>query len=286
MKLIQLCTVFILLLFVTHLQAQRTETYMYKASEVVTLRSKRLNEERKIYIHVPTIDSADLNKRFPVLYLLDADNHFELLSQYAEYLSRTDVGVLPKLIIVGITNTNRVRDLTPTNSMYNYEGKPDTSSWLKASGGNDAFFEFLKTELIPFVDSAYNPQPYKLFAGHSFGGITTINCLLNQPDMFDAYIAVSPSFWWDKEYLLRIADQKLKMGTTLNKKLFYCNGNEGGQNSFFHKGLLKFDAILKKKNLLGLSRKYMYYPNEMHMTVPIIAYLDALRFVFPQEKKQ
>ena len=272
----------LLLLAAFKAQSQHTEAYKYTPSEVVTIHSTLLNEDRKVYIHCPTLDSSDVNKRFPVLYLLDGENHFELLSQYVDYLSRSDVAALPKIIVVGIPNTKRVRDLTPTHSIFDYEGKPDTSGWYKSSGGNEIFLEFLKTELMPFIDSNYKTQQYKIFAGHSFGGISSINCMLTHPDMFDAYIAISPSFWWDNEYLLKLTEKKLKSGATLNKKLFYCDGNEGGSNSFFHKGLLKFDSVIVEKKIVGLDYKYTYYPNEMHMTVPIVAYLDALRFIFKE----
>jgi predicted alpha/beta superfamily hydrolase len=285
MKLVRysLLWVMVLLLLVAFkAQSQRTEPYKYTASEVVTIHSTLLNEDRKVYIHCPKLDSSDINNRFPVLYLMDGENHFELLSQYVDYLSRTDVSAMPKIIVVGIPNTKRVRDLTPTHSILNYEGKPDTTAWYKSSGGNENFLEFLKKELMPFIDSNYKTQQYKLFAGHSFGGISSINCMLTHPDMFDAYIAVSPSFWWDNEYLLKLTEKKIKSGSTLNKKLFYCDGNEGGSNSFFHKGLLKFDSALAVKKIVGLDYKYKYYPNEMHMTVPIVAYLDALRFIFKE----
>lgn len=272
----------LLLLVACKAQSQNTETYKYSASEVVTIHSTLLNEDRKIYIHCPIVDSSDVNKRFPVVYLLDGENHFELLAQYADYLSRPDVAAMPKIIVVGIPNTKRVRDLTPTQSISNYEGKPDTTGKYKSSGGNEMFFAFLQKELMPIIDSTYKTQPYKVFAGHSFGGISSINCMLTHPDMFDAYIAISPSFWWDKEYLLKLTEKKLTSGATLNKKLFYCDGNEGGSNSFFHKGLLKFDSVIAGKKIVGLDYKYTYYPTEMHMTVPIVAYLDALRFVFKQ----
>lgn len=263
-------------------QSQRTETYKYTPSEVLTIHSTVLNEDRKVYIHCPKVDSSDVNKRFPVLYLMDGENHFELLSQYVDYLSRPDISVLPKIIVVGIPNTNRVKDLTPTQSISNYEGKPDTTGRYKSSGGNEIFLEFLRTELMPIIDSNYKTQQYKLFAGHSLGGISSINCMLTHPDMFDAYIAISPSFWWDNEYLLKLTEKKIKSGSTLNKKLFYCDGNEGGSNSFFHTDLLKFNSVIAGKKIVGLDYEYKYYPNEMHMTVPIVSYLDALRFIFKE----
>jgi predicted alpha/beta superfamily hydrolase len=283
MKLVKysLRWVMFLLLFIAYeAQSQPAETYKYTASEVVTIHSTLLNEDRKVYIHCPQLDSSDVNKRFPVLYLMDGENHFELISHYVDYLSRADVAALPKIIVVGIPNTKRVRDLTPTQSISDYEGKPDTTGRYKSSGGNEIFLQFLKTELMPVIDSNYKTQQYKVFAGHSFGGIASINCMLTHPDMFDAYIAISPSFWWDNGYLLKLTEKKIKAGAALNKKLFYCNGNEGGSNSFFHNGLLKFDSIITEKKIVGLDYKYKHYPNEMHMTVPVVAYLDALRFIF------
>ena len=183
-------------------QSQDTEIYKYSPSEVLTIHSRVLNEDRKVYVHCPKVDTVDVNKRFPVLYLMDGDNHFELVAQYADYLSRPDVLAMPKVIVVGISNTKRTRDLTPTNSIINYSGKPDSSSYI-LSGGNELFLQFIETELIPMVDKNYKSAPYKIFAGHSFGGLSAINCMLTRPDMFDAYIAVSPSLWWDKEYLLK-----------------------------------------------------------------------------------
>jgi len=118
----------ILLLFVAlKALSQNMEAYKYSASDILTIQSKVLNEDRKIYIHCPKPDSGDLDKRFPVLYIMDADNHFELLAQYADYLSRPDVLAIPKIIVVGISNTDRRRDLTPTQSILNYLGKPDSS---------------------------------------------------------------------------------------------------------------------------------------------------------------
>lgn len=274
-----------LLFVVSHVNAQDTEPYKYPQSEMVTIHSKVLNEDRKIYIHCPKPDSTNLDKRFPVLYLMDGENHFELLAQYADYLSRPDVLAIPKMIIVGIPNTQRRRDLTPTVSITDYLGKPDSSNLMKSSGGNGNFLKFINTELIPAIDKSHKTKPYKILAGHSFGALSSINCMLTHLDMFDAYIAVSPSFWWDNKYLLKLADKKLKKGSALNKMLFYSDGNEGGSFSFFHLDLLMFDSLISNKNLIGLNYMYKHYPTETHMTEPIVAYFEALRFIFKEWEK-
>ena len=119
----------------------------------------------------------------------------------------------------------------------------------------------------------------------SFGGLSALNRLLTHPNLFDAYIAISPSLWWDKEYVLKRADKTLKPGSALQKRLFVSDGNEGGLNSFFHKHLVKLDATLAKKKLKRLAYLYKHYPSETHMTEPVVAYFDALRFIFNDWEK-
>ncbi|GAA3967313.1 alpha/beta hydrolase [Mucilaginibacter dorajii] len=265
--------------------AQKAEPIKPDQGEVATIHSNILKEDRRILIYTPK-DTANPEKKYPVIYVLDADNHFAQMVEYSKYLSRQDVFVMPPLIVVGIINTDRNRDLTPSHSNSDYSGKPDTTanSPYKNSGGNEHFFQFIQKELIPYVNSNYKTQPYRIFAGHSFGALTTINCLINYPDMFDAYIAVSPSFWWDQKLLLKLADKKLKAGLTLSKALFFSDGNEDSSSpgSPFHTNVLKFDSLLKKRNIKGLDFEYIPYPSESHMTVPIKSYYDGLRFIYHQ----
>lgn len=274
----------VILLFSFKTNAQKVEPIKSDQGEIVTMHSGILNEDRKILIYTPK-DSVNPEKRYPVIYVLDADNHFMQMVEYSKYLSRQDVYVIPPMIVVGITNTDRVRDLTPSKSNFDYSGKPDTTANApyKNSGGNEHFLQFIQKELLPYVNSNYKTQPYRIFAGHSFGGLTAINCLIDYPDMFNAYIAVSPSFWWDQRFLLKLADKKLKAGSTLSKTLFFSDGNEGSSpKSPFHADVLKFDSLLKSRNIKELDFEYTSYPVESHMTVPIKSYYDGLRFIYRQ----
>jgi predicted alpha/beta superfamily hydrolase len=156
---------------------------------------------------------------------------------------------------------------------------------MKPSGGNEAFLQFIREELMPYVDANYKTQSYKILAGHSFGGITSINCVLTHPGMFDAYIAISPSLWWDREYILKLADRTWQKGGELSKVIFYSDAGEGvSDSSTFHTNLLRFDSIVSGKRIKGLRYAYKYYPAETHMTEPVIAYYDALRFIYKDWK--
>jgi predicted alpha/beta superfamily hydrolase len=253
--------------------AQVPKLYNHIANDVHLIYSRVLNQDRQIYINVPKRDSADINKTLPVLYLLDGENHFHILSAYIEYLSHWQV--IPPMIVVGIVSVDRVKDLTPTNSLINFDGEVDSK--YKTSGGNEQFFNFIQQELMPYIETNYKTSPFKVFAGHSFGGLTAINCMLMRPDMFDAYIAISPSLWFGNKYVLRLAEQKLPDLPMRGKKIFYSVGNEGGN---FRNDLLEFDALLEHNSLITFEHEYKYYPSEDHMTEPIPAYYDALRFVY------
>ncbi len=268
------------------LKAQKVELYNNIATETINIPSKVLNQERQAYIYVPKQDSVNPSKTFPVLYLLDGENHFHILSSYINYLSHWRI--IPPMIVVGIINKDRKKDLTPTKSIINYEGKTD--SGYSTSGGNEHFFQFMQTELMPYMDKNYKVGPYKIFAGHSFGGITTINCMLTHPDMFNAYIAISPSLWWDNKYILKLTESKWSKSVSLNKKFFYSTGNEGiNEPNSFHTDILKLDSLMIKRAPKKLLYKYKSYPEESHMSIPIVAYYDALRFIYkgwtPPDKK-
>jgi len=255
--------------------AQTEEPIKSDLGDIITLHSEILKEDRKIMIYSPK-DSAHMEKAYPVMYVLDADNHFAQMVEYSKYLSRPDVDVTPAFIVVGIKHTDRVRDLTPTHSNFGPNENP-----LKTSGGNEQLFKFIEKELMPYVNSKYKIQPYRIFAGHSLGGITTLNCLINYPDLFNAYIAVSPSLAWDRKYVLKLADKKLKTGSVVSKTLFFSDGNEGvAWNPTFHSDVLELDSLLRKRNITGLNFEYKYYPAENHMTVTIKSYYDALRFIY------
>lgn len=257
--------------------AQAPRLYNHIANDVHSIHSRVLDQDRQIYINVPKLDSADVNMPMPVLYLLDGENHFHILSAYVEYLRRWEI--IPPMIVVGIVNADRAKDLTPVNSLTNFDGQVDPN--YKTSGGNEQFFNFIQTELMPYIEANYEASTFKIFAGHSFGGLTAIHCMLVRPDMFDAYIAISPSLWFGNKYVLRLAEQKLPGLSFGNKKIFYSVGNEDGT---FRDDLLRFDKLFKQDRLKTVEHAYRYYPGEDHMTEPIPAYYDALRFIYKDWK--
>ena len=257
--------------------AQITDSSKMDAADIKVFHSKILGENRTIFIQAPRGMKA--TDQYPVLYLLDGESFMTMAGGQIQYLSES-YKIIPSMIIVGIKNTDRFRDLTPTNSLIGGDGKRDSSSNspLKTSGGGDTFLAFLKDELFPYIESNYPTAPYRILFGHSLGGLIAIHALVNQPELFNAYIAASPSLQWDKEVMLKMAAEKLDGKKSLNKILFFSDASEGAA---FHQNQLAFYSVLKQKNIPGIKSRYAYYPDETHISEPIKAFYDGIRYIFP-----
>lgn len=130
-----------------------------------TFFSNILKENRKIWIYNPgqTAINPIADKRYPVIYILDGEAHFLSTVGMIQQLSQANGNtILPEMIVVGIENTNRLRDLTPSLVT------PDNNAKV------NPFVNFLETELMPYVDKNYNTAPYRILVGHSLGGLTAI----------------------------------------------------------------------------------------------------------------
>jgi predicted alpha/beta superfamily hydrolase len=260
----------------TSSQAQLLDSSRTPGAELYTINSKLLGEKRKIRIQVPL--GGDNYTAYPVLYVLDGEAQMNLVAAEVQYLSES-YKIIPNMIVVGIDNTDRMRDLTPSHTDVGPDGKTDTSakSPFKNTGGGEKFLQFLKQEVMPLVDSRYRTAPFQILAGHSLGALMAVYCLVNHPDYFNAYLAISPSFQWDDNTLLKQTSnasfEKIK-----NKFLFFSDANE---DSAFHNNQVAFDSLLAKKNS-ALKYKRMFYPGETHISEPVKAFYDGIRFIYPE----
>jgi len=252
-----------------------------------SLQSKILGEQRKIWVHVP--DGA--NQKYPVVYVLDGDGHFSSVVGMIQQLSTGGNNNCPKMIVVGITNTDRTRDLTPTHIDAAPPFMDSVSS--QTSGGGENFIAFIEKELMPHIEAKYPTAPYKMFIGHSFGGLAVMQTFVHHTDLFNAYICIDPSMWWDKQKLLNQAEKALAEKKFDGKFLYLgiANTLEEGMDikkvqkdtsaaSEHIRSILALDAAFVKNKQNGLKYSSKYYPDDTHGSVPFITEYDALRFFF------
>jgi predicted alpha/beta superfamily hydrolase len=261
--------------------------------QIDSLYSNILNESRKIWVHIPesATNSILSEPRYPVLYLLDGPSHFYSVTGMIRRLSIGN-NIVPEMIIVAIPNTKRSRDLTPTIAVPWFVTGDDSIQY--ESGGGNKFLDFVEDELIPYVERTYPATTYRTFVGHSFGGLSVINALINRPQLFSNYVAIDPSLWWDNQAYLNLADSVLTVNKFDGKSLYVgvANTMKEGMNikevrkdttrSTAHiRSILQFVNSIETKDDNGLFFGWKYYDNDDHGSVPLITEYDALRFLFP-----
>jgi predicted alpha/beta superfamily hydrolase len=184
------------------------------------LESKVLGETRSYLVRKP--GGYDFSEqRYPVVVLLDGESNFLHVSATLEQLANHGRAV--PMLLVGIENTDRQRDLTPPITSDKPTEKPDG-----AIGGAPRFLTFIADELLPHIDRTYRTRPTRILIGHSFGGLFAVHALFNRPEAFKAYIVISPSLWWDNQAFAKQADQFVADHKDLQTAVYMTMADEGG----------------------------------------------------------
>ncbi|HET7601466.1 MAG TPA: alpha/beta hydrolase-fold protein [Gemmatimonadales bacterium] len=164
------------------------------AHDSLTIASSALHEPRPANVHVPVgYDSS--NARYPVLYMPDGGINEDFPHVVNTVDSLVALGKIRPVIVVGIPNTERRRDLTgPTRVASDSQIAPHV-------GGSAAFRRFIGDELIPEIDRRYRTTDERSIVGESLAGLFIVETFLRQPALFRHYIAFDPSIWWNKANL-------------------------------------------------------------------------------------
>ncbi len=250
-------------------------------TEVRILQAQANGVAYKLYISLP----ADYHKtvdEYPVLYLLDADYSFAMAKNITDHLSQEDD--LKPVILVGLAydqneeyQVNKIRDYTPTKS-----AELDYSPILQPvnTGGAKVFKEFLEKELMPFIAEHYRVNDHKAIAGHSFGALFCSWAMLQTPDLFDGYIIVSPTLWYDDYMLYRMEDY-LPMRMDQNTKVYLTVGDhDRSHHSNLRTDLDGFYGVLKNKRVSRLHIKHSVAKGQTHHSVLPGGLSNGIRFVF------
>jgi len=237
----------------------------------LNIKSSVLGEDRAILVRTPA--GYDTNKQaYPVLYMTDGDVHIGHTTSTIEFLARN--GRMSELIVVGIPNTDRTRDLSPTKPVQTgATGAPQFAT----AGGADNFLKFIETELIPEIEKNYRVRPYRMLAGHSLGGLFAVHAMLSRPGLFNSYVAVSPALQWDNQVVIKRAEDFFKTHKELNATFFMTLGNEPGE---IEDGFHQFKQLLTKSQVKGLEWEAQEMPDEDHGSVVLRSHYAGLRKVY------
>jgi len=248
------------------------------------LYSKELGEKRILNIYLPEGYVAGGNQKYPVTYLLDgsADEDFIHVAGLYQYNSFEWINRAPKSIVVGIATVDRRRDFTYPTTIEEDKKKYPTS------GQSTKFMAFIEKELLPYIENKYNTSTDKTLMGQSLGGLLATEILLKKPSLFNRYIIVSPSLWWDNGSLLNQSSELLSSSYPKPTAVYIAVGKEGLTPTAIPR-VMEVDAnLLAEKLQQGKSKNlrvtFDYLPQENHATIYHQAIMNAMKIIYTFDK--
>jgi len=234
----------------------------------ITIESRVLGETRRINIYTPPGYEANAQP-LPVLYMPDGGMHEDFHHITGIVQVSTANGTMRPFLVVGIENTERRRDLTgPTDD-------PEDRKIAPRVGGSAAFRRFIREELMPEIRRTHKTTDETAIVGESLAGLFVLETFFLEPDLFDTYIAVDPSVWWNRGALAREAAARLKGPGQRPRTLYLTSSDE----SDMQQGVQGVADALGQVGVPGVRWRYEPMPGEHHGTIFHAAALRAFRTV-------
>lgn len=244
--------------------------------ETHTFRSKELDQDRTLNVYLPDGYKPDSTDTYPVIYVLDgtANEDFPHIAGLAQFMNMYDL--LPKSIVVGVANMgpSRYHDFTHVT-----QGDSDLV-WVPTGGGSAPFIEFLEKEAQPFVVEHYRTNGTRTIIGQSLGGLLCTEILFDKPELFDEYVIVSPSLWWDNGSLAARAEAWAKSNGDLPKRVVIAMAQD---DKMMGAQVDRVVAAFKAHTRPPFTWWYVPFPEETHATILHRAVYHAFELFHPQE---
>ncbi|MGI8765469.1 MAG: alpha/beta hydrolase [Gemmatimonadaceae bacterium] len=237
-----------------------TPTDSVPAHDSFTIQSKALGEARPINVYVPAQYRASRGRSaepLPVLYMPDGglDEDFPHVVHTVDSLIAR--GAIRPVIVVGVPNTQRRRDLTgPTRVASDSTIAPHV-------GGSAAFRHFLRDELVPQVERRYRTTRERAIMGESLAGLFVVETFLQEPDLFTHYVAFDPSVWWNAGALVESAQLRLAAFDAAPRTLYVATSREPSTAV----GIARIAALLRAAPPPGLRWTYEPRPELTHANI-------------------
>ncbi|MDO8409969.1 MAG: alpha/beta hydrolase-fold protein [Phenylobacterium sp.] len=263
--------------------------YVLAGTQVWTVPDPASGRDYEVFVSLPASYEAEPQRRYPTLYVTDADYGFPILRQIARRVN-LDGPALEEFILIGLSYAkgeggaaSRSRDYTPIPC------KPESRCGL-AHGGGGAYQAYLKDQVLPFIEGRFRADPgARVLLGHSYGGLLGAQILFTDPQMFQAYVLGSPSFWFGQRHIMRMEADYARARTDLPAEVFmYIGGFETPGPTPRHASrydmvgdMAAMEQALKSRAYPSLSLQSTVLTDEDHLTVAPAGFTRALLAVLP-----
>ncbi len=267
------------------------QPYVLKDTQVWTVPDPVSGRNYEVFVSLPASYEAEPQRRYPTLYVTDADYAFPILRQMARRIN-LDGPVIQDFILVGLSYAkgeggaaSRSRDYTPVPC------NPESRCEL-THGGGDAYQTYLKDAVLPFIEGRFRADPEaRVLLGHSYGGLLGAQILFTDPTMFRAYVLGSPSFWFGQRHIMTMEADYARAHTDLPAEVFmYIGAFETPGPTPRHASrydmvgqMAAMEQVLKSRAYPNLKVRSTVLADEDHLTVAPAGFTRALLAVLPAQ---
>lgn len=238
--------------------------------DTLSIVSGAMGERRTVNVYLPPQYAADTLRRFPVLYMPDggAQEDFPHLSATVDSMIRE--GAMPPVLVVGIANTVRRRDLTPPTSVE------DDRKVAPEVGHAPQFRAFVRDELMPDIQRRYRTNDTTAVIGESLAGLWIVDTFFETPELFGTYVAISPSLWWNGHRRVLDAPAWFAAHPDASARLYLTHADEADIAPY----VSALASAVEGAAHPGMTWIYAPRPDLTHATVYRATKRDALAWTF------
>lgn len=270
------------------------QAYELLGTEVWDVPDPATGRSYQLFVSLPPSYGKEPQRRYPVLYVTDADYAFPVIRQIARRLN-VEGPKIEEFILIGISYAkgddpvaSRRRDYTPTPN-----GPSDTPAGT-IHGEGAKHQAWLRDKALPFVTGRYRSAPGRgILLGHSYGGLLAAQILFSEPEMFGGYVLGSPSLWYDKRHMFGVEAAYAARHRDLKAKVFVYTGEyealRRGDSQYNQSADLVADSreladTLRRRGYPGLTLEAEILNGEDHVSVAPRGFTRALKFLLPVQK--
>ncbi len=241
--------------------------------ELFTIKSEVYKADRKIAIYLPPNYEDVKDEKLPLIFVFDGqwEQLFNYITSSVSYLS--DIGVMRKYIIIGIYTEDRRKEFIP---------EPVTAELIKKFkakgefGYSNLLDKHIKEEVLPFIESKFKVENFRLAIGHSLGGTYIMNSFAQNQNLFNSFIAFSPNLEYDSGQIVKKINSLLLSKKSINSFVNISVGDKDLTEQSFKIGIKQLDSIFKTTKVNGLRSRFDYLKNETHQSSPFKELPSAL----------
>jgi predicted alpha/beta superfamily hydrolase len=247
-----------------------------------TFNSKNVKDSFDIYISLPD-NYEQTDSGFHTVYYMDANLKSGKATRTAILGFRQRHQAI-NAIFVGIGHFRNYRELRRRDMITPSVPSATDDSLMADSkyyGHSEEFYQFIQSELIPYIESNYRCKKERSWMGHSLGGLFAFYCLFKKEPIFKNYAALSPALWINESNIYHFEKNYSRYSERLDHTVYLCVGGKETMNKILNCSRRMRDT-LELRQYKGLNFIYREFEGESHNSeVPL-----ALEMILPKLPNQ